>query len=170
MATFANLGVSIATKVDTSNIKKSVGGLRSDIRAVDNSILALASDLDDFRQESRWNVALSGGTPIAINNGGTPQYVQLQVQPQNMQQTPFTPTQQMQPQAPVQTVTINPSSGAAEASIITKQEFNEGLTNMMSCLGNLMNGFIENIKTLSQNNAGGSAPEAAPASTEKKDG
>ena len=86
VATFANLGLGIATKVDTSQIKSTVGGIRSDLNAVDNHILALTENIDDFRQENRWNVALAGGRPVVISGGGQPQYAQLQVQqPQQVQ-------------------------------------------------------------------------------------
>jgi len=185
VATFANLGLGIATKVDTSQIKSTVGGIRSDLNAVDNNILALTENIDDFRQENRWNVALAGGRPVVITGGSQPQYAQLQVQqPQQVQQqvvessapVQYIPAQQFQPQAqaPVQTVTVNsapqtpPASDVVTESApsITKDEFNTGLTNLMNGLGNMMSGFVQELKAMTDKNGS----EAAPASTEKKDG
>ena len=186
VATFANLGLGIATKVDTSQIKSTVGGIRSDLNAVDNNILALTENIDDFRQENRWNVALAGGRPVVITGGSQPQYAQLQVQqPQQVQQqqvvespapVQYIPAQQFQPQAqaPVQTVTVNsapqtpPASDVVTESApsITKDEFNTGLTNLMNGLGNMMSGFVQELKAMTDKNGS----EAAPTSTEKKDG
>lgn len=184
VATFANLGLGIATKVDTSQIKSTVGGIRSDLNAVDNNILALTENIDDFRQENRWNVALAGGRPVVISGGGQPQYAQLQVQqPQQVQQqvmenpapVQYVPAQQFQPQAqaPVQTVTVNSAPQSPVSDVvtestpsITKDEFNTGLTNLMNGLGNMMSGFVQELKAMSDKNGS----ESAPASTEKKDG
>lgn len=176
VATFANLGLGIATKVDTSQIKSTVGGIRSDLNAVDNNILALTENIDDFRQENRWNVALAGGRPVVISGGGQPQYAQLQVQQQVMENpapVQYVPAQQFQPQAqaPVQTVTVNSAPQTPVSDVvteatpsITKDEFNTGLTNLMNGLGNMMSGFVQELKAMSDKNG-----SEAPASTEKKD-
>lgn len=127
IATLGTLGVSIATKVDTNDIKSTVGGLKSDIAVLDRDILSLAGDISDMRQERYWSLALAGQTPVAVTAGGQPTAVQL-TQPQPVQQaapvqlfpiqqaqpiqpavptSTTTPVQPTQP-APVQTVTVSP--------------------------------------------------------------
>lgn len=127
VATLGTLGVSIATKVDTHDMKGTLSGIRSDIHTLDSDILSLTGDIDDFRKENRWNVALSGGTPVQISNGGNPQIAQLQVQqPQAVQQV----VQPAQPQAqPVQ---------QSQSQYITKDELNDALNNLVGAIPTLV--------------------------------
>lgn len=127
VATLGTLGVSIATKVDTHNMRGTLSGIRSDINTLDSDILSLTGDLDDFRKENRWNVALSGGTPVQITAGGNPQIAQLQFQqpqqPQAVQQVvqPVPQAQPVQQQAP-------------QSQYITKDELNGVLNNFMGAM------------------------------------
>ena len=107
VATLGNLGVSIATKVDTTDIKTTVGSIRSDINTLDSDILSLTADIGDMRKEGYWSTALLGGTPIAVTNG-VPKPVQVQTQAQTASTVaPVQPTAQITP------VTIAPAPVAA---------------------------------------------------------
>lgn len=134
VATLGTLGVSIATKVDTHDMKSTLSGIRSDIHTLDNDILALTGDVDDFRKENRWNVALSGGTPIQISNGGNPTIAQLQFQqpqqPQAVQQV-VQPVQQPQQQV------------APAPQYITKDELNGTLNNLVGSIPTLVGQAIQ---------------------------
>lgn len=134
VATLGTLGVSIATKVDTHDMKSTLSGIRSDIHTLDNDILALTGDVDDFRKENRWNVALSGGTPIQISNGGNPTIAQLQFQqpqqPQAVQQV-VQPVQQPQQQV------------APAPQYITKDELNGALNNLVGSIPTLVGQAIQ---------------------------
>ena len=134
VATLGTLGVSIATKVDTHDMKSTLSGIRSDIHTLDNDILALTGDVDDFRKESRWNVALSGGTPVQISNGGNPTIAQLQFQqpqqPQAVQQV-VQPVQQPQQQV------------APAPQYITKDELNGALNNLVGSIPTLVGQAIQ---------------------------
>lgn len=129
VASVGTLGVSIATKVDTHNMKSTLSGIRSDIHTLDNDILALTGDINDFRAEHRWNVALSGGTPIRVTNGGNPQVAQLQLQPQQPQ------VQQVQQIAqPVQQVAQQPQVAQPAQEYITKNDFNTAISNIVGAM------------------------------------
>ena len=140
VATLGTLGVSIATKVDTHDMKSTLSGIRSDIHTLDNDILALTGDIDDFRKENRWNVALSGGTPIQISNGGNPQIAQLQFQqpqqPQAVQQVvqPVPQAQPVQQQAP-------------QSQYITKDELNGALNNLVGSIPTIVGQAVQQALT-----------------------
>lgn len=77
IAAVSNLGVSIATKIDTSKIRSDVGGIRTDIRSLDRDIASLACDIDDMRSENAWNVATTDRCPISVNRGEASYNTQL---------------------------------------------------------------------------------------------
>lgn len=140
VATLGTLGVSIATKVDTSSMKGTLSGIRSDIHTLDQDILALTGDVEDFRKENRWSVALSGGTPIKITAGGAPQVVQLTApaqQPQAVQQV-------MQPQ-PVPQVQPVQQQVAPQAQYITKDELSGVLSNLMNSIPTLVGQAVQQV-------------------------
>lgn len=140
VASLGTLGVSIATKVDTHDIKSSVGGLRSDISSVSNDVLALSGDIADFRKERQWTTAINGGVPVSVVNGGNPQYVQLQFQqpqqPQAVQQVvqPVPQAQPVQQQAP-------------QSQYITKDELNGVLNNFMGAMPTLVGQAVQQALT-----------------------
>lgn len=114
VASLGTLGVSIATKVDTHEIKTTTSGIRSDIATLDRDILALAGDISDMRQERYWSLALAGETPVAVTAGGQPTAVQLQLA------TPTVPVQQSTPQVqPVPTQTIQQSQPVVQQVVPT---------------------------------------------------
>lgn len=115
IAVFANLGLSIATKIDTHKVLAGQSSIRSDIEAVDkrvigvkNAVNDLSDDIEDFRAEVRYNTQSYGHVPATITgkklewkpvswNYG----VQQPQQPQHTQQMQVqyaAPPQQMQPQ------------------------------------------------------------------------
>lgn len=162
VATLGTLGVSIATKVDTHDIKSSVGGLRSDIASVSNDVLALSGDIADFRKERQWTTAINGGVPVSVVNGGNPQYVQLQFQqpqqPQAVQQV-VQPVQQSTPQAqPVQQQPVS------QAQYITKDELNGALNNLVGAIPTLVGQAVQQALTPPT-----PAPAPEPKTEEKPD-
>lgn len=104
VASMANLGVGIATKVDTHDMKSDIRSMKSDIQTLGTDICALTADIADFRKESMWNIQNMGGNPVRVN-GSTVQYVQLQ-NPQTapVQQTPQVQVSPVQQAAPVTNV------------------------------------------------------------------
>ena len=134
VASLGTLGVSIATKVDTHDMRGTLSGIRSDIHTLDSDILSLTGDLDDFRKENRWNVALSGGTPIQISNGGNPQIAQLQFQ-QPQQPQAVQPAQQPV-QQPVQ-----------QSQYITKDELNGALNNLVGSIPTIVGQAVQQALT-----------------------
>jgi hypothetical protein len=169
VASIGTLGVAIATKVDTHDMKSTLSGIRSDINALDNDILTLTGDVDDFRKENRWNVALSGGTPIQISNGGNPQIAQLQFQqpqqPQAVQQV-AQPVQQSTPQAqPVQQQPVS------QAQYITKDELNGALNNLVGAIPTLVGQAVQQALTppVVVNPTPAPAPAPEPKTEEKPD-
>ena len=95
IAAVSNLGVSIATKIDTSKIRSDVGGIRTDIRSLDRDIATLACDIDDMRSENAWNVATTGRCPISVNRGEASYNTQLiQTNTNTPQTNTNTPQQQ----------------------------------------------------------------------------
>lgn len=161
VATLGTLGVSIATKVDTHDMKSTLSGIRSDIHTLDNDILALTGDVDDFRKENRWNVALSGGTPVQISNGGNPTIAQLQFQqpqqPQAVQQV-VQPVQQPQQQV------------APAPQFITKDELNGALNNLVGSIPTLVGQAIQQalVPPVATAPAPETKPEAKPEAKPKK--
>lgn len=169
VATLGTLGVSIATKVDTSNMKGTLSGIRSDIMTLDNDILTLTGDVEDFRKENRWNVALRGGTPIKITGGGTPQIVQLAAptqQPQAVQQVmqPVPqPAPQVQPVQPVQ------QQVAPQAQYITKDELNGVLNNLMNSIPTLVGQAVQQVLVPPVANPTPANPTPGPGTETKPD-
>lgn len=165
VATFGTLGVSIATKVDTHDMKSTLSGIRSDIHTLDNDILTLTGDVEDFRKENRWSVALSGGTPVQIIGGGDPQVAQLTTrQPQAVQQI-MQPIQQSvpqpQPQAqPVQQQVVP----TPQAQYITKDELDGALNNLVNSIPTLVGQAVQQALTPPVVN-----PTPAPAPEAKTD-
>ncbi len=150
VATLGTLGVSIATKVDTHDMKSTLSGIRSDIHTLDNDILALTGDVDDFRKENRWNVALSGGTPIQISNGGNPQIAQLQVQPVQ------------QPQA-VQQVVQPVQQPAQQSQYITKDEINTVMNNFTNSIPTMVAQAIQQAQAMTPTVANPTPANPTPA-------
>jgi hypothetical protein len=171
LATLGTLGVSIATKVDTSNMKGTLSGIRSDIMTLDNDILTLTGDVEDFRKENRWNVALSGGTPLKITGGAPPQIVQLVAptqQPQAVQQVmqPVPqPAPQVQPVQPVQ------QQVAPQAQYITKDEINTVLNNFTNSIPTMVARAIQQAQAMTPTvaNPTPANPTPAPAPEAKPD-
>lgn len=141
VATLGTLGVSIATKVDTSNMKGTLSGIRSDIHTLDGDILTLAGDIADFRKENRWSVALSGGTPVQVIDGGTPQIVQLQVQQPALQAQPV--QQVVQPQVQPMQQSIPQAQPVQQSQFITKDELNGALDNLAGSIPTLVGQAIQ---------------------------
>jgi hypothetical protein len=141
VATFFNLGIGIATKLDTHDMKGTLSGIRSDIHTLDNDILTLTGDVEDFRKENRWNVALSGGTPIQITAGGNPQIAQLQFQPtqQPQAQQVVQPVQQAQP--------VQQSQAAPTSQYITKDELNGVLNNLVGSIPTIVGQAVQQALT-----------------------
>lgn len=114
VASIANLPVSIATKVDTNKMRKSISSMRTDINLMSSDVLDLAQQVVDMRSENRYNVAYSGQIPVIVNKGSNPQFAtafgplasSMAAQKQNMYaalingQTASAPTSQ--PDAPAQ--------------------------------------------------------------------
>lgn len=112
VASIATLPVSIATKVDTDKIRKSVSSMRTDINLMSSDVLDLAQQVVDLRTENRYNVAYSGQIPVLVNKGSNPQFAtafgplaaSIAAQKQNMYaalvngQTPPQPETPAQPQ------------------------------------------------------------------------
>lgn len=73
VASIATLPVSIATKVDTDKIKKSVSSMRTDINLMSSDVLDLTQQVIDLRTENRYNVAYSGQIPVIVK-GSSPQF------------------------------------------------------------------------------------------------
>ena len=143
-------------------MKGTLSGIRSDIHTLDNDILALTGDVDDFRKENRWNVALSGGTPIQISNGGNPQIAQLQVQPV---QQPQVVQQVVQPvQQPAQQ-----SQAAPTPQYITKDEINTALNNFTNSIPTMVAQAIQQAQAMTPTvaNPTPANPTPAPAPEEK---
>ena len=155
VATLGTLGVSIATKVDTHDIKSSVGGLRSDIVSVGNDVLALSADIADFRKERQWTTSINGGIPVSVINGGNPQYVQLQIQPQQPQ---VQPVQQVAPIQQVQPV----QQAQAAPQFITKDELNGVLSNLVGSIPTLVGQAVQQALTPPAVVNPTPAPEAKP--------
>lgn len=159
VATLGTLGVSIATKVDTHDIKSSVGGLRSDIASVSNDVLALSADIADFRKERQWTTAINGGIPVSVVNGGNPQYVQLQIQPQQPQ---VQPVQQIaQPVQPVQQVAQQPQVAQPAQEYITKNDFNTAISNIVGAMPTIVGQAVQQAI----NAASPATPPATPPTT-----
>lgn len=158
VASLGTLGVSIATKVDTHDIKSSVGGLRSDIASVSNDVLALSADIADFRKERQWTTAINGGVPVSVVNGGNPQYVQLQIQPQQPQVQPVQqvaqPIQQVQP--------VQQTQAAPTPQYITKDELNGVLSNLVGSIPTLVGQAVQQALTPPVVVNPTPAPEAKP--------
>jgi hypothetical protein len=169
LATLGTLGVSIATKVDTSNMKGTLSGIRSDIMTLDNDILTLTGDVEDFRKENRWNVALSGGTPLKITGGGTPQIVQLTAptqQPQTVQQVMQPapqPAPQVQPVQPVQ------QQVAPQAQYITKDELSGVLNNLINSIPTLVGQAVQQVLVPPVANPTPANPTPGPGTETKPD-
>lgn len=158
VATLGTLGVSISTKVDTHNMQGTLSGIRSDINTLDSDILSLTGDLDDFRKENRWNVALSGGTPVQITAGGNPQIAQLQFQ------------QPQQPQA-VQQVVQPVQQPAQQSQYITKDEINTVLNNFTNSIPTMVAQAIQQAQAMTPTvaNPTPANPTPAPAPETKPD-
>lgn len=154
VASLGTLGVSIATKVDTHEIKSSVGGLRSDIASVSNDVLALSGDIADFRKERQWTTAINGGVPVSVVNGGNPQYVQLQFQqpqqPQAVQQV-VQPVQQPQQQL------------APAPQYITKDEINTVLNNFTNSIPTMVAQAIQQAQAMTPTVANPTPANPTPA-------
>jgi hypothetical protein len=160
VASLGTLGVSIATKVDTHDIKSSVGGLRSDIASVSNDVLALSGDIADFRKERQWTTAINGGVPVSVVNGGNPQYVQLQIQPQAQAvQQVVQPVQQPAQQ----------SQAAPTPQYITKDEINTVLNNFTNSIPTMVARAIQQAQAMTPTvaNPTPANPTPAPAPEEK---
>ena len=160
VASLGTLGVSIATKVDTHDIKSSVGGLRSDIASVSNDVLALSGDIADFRKERQWTTAINGGVPVSVVNGGNPQYVQLQIQPQAQAvQQVVQPVQQPAQQ----------SQAAPTPQYITKDEINTVLNNFTNSIPTMVAQAIQQAQAMTPTvaNPTPANPTPAPAPEEK---
>lgn len=160
VASLGTLGVSIATKVDTHDIKSSVGGLRSDIASVSNDVLALSGDIADFRKERQWTTAINGGVPVSVVNGGDPQYVQLQIQPQAQAvQQVVQPVQQPAQQ----------SQAAPTPQYITKDEINTVLNNFTNSIPTMVARAIQQAQAMTPTvaNPTPANPTPAPAPEEK---
>lgn len=113
VASIATLPVSIATKVDTNKMRKSISSIRSDINLMSSDVLDLAQQVVDMRSENRYNVAYSGQIPVIVNKGSNPQFAtafgplaaSIAAQKQNMYATLIngqTPPQQEAPAQPQQ--------------------------------------------------------------------
>lgn len=150
VASLGTLGVSIATKVDTHDIKSSVGGLRSDIASVSNDVLALSGDIADFRKERQWTTAINGGVPVSVVNGGNPQYVQLQFQ------------QPQQPQA-VQQVVQPVQQPAQQSQYITKDEINTVLNNFTNSIPTMVAQAIQQAQAMTPTVANPTPANPTPA-------
>lgn len=162
VATLGTLGVSIATKVDTHDIKSSVGGLRSDIASVSNDVLALSADIADFRKERQWTTAINGGIPVSVVNGGNPQYVQLQIQPQQPQVQPVQQVAQpVQPVQPVQQVAQQPQVAQPAQEYITKNDFNTAISNIVGAMPTIVGQAVQQAI----NAASPATPPATPPTT-----
>ena len=74
VASIATLPVSIATKVDTKKMRKSISSIRSDINLMSSDVLDLTQQVIDMRSENRYNVAYSGQIPVIVNKGSNPQF------------------------------------------------------------------------------------------------
>lgn len=153
VASLGTLGVSIATKVDTHDIKSSVGGLRSDIASVSNDVLALSGDIADFRKERQWTTAINGGVPVSVVNGGNPQYVQLQFQQ---------PQQPQQPQA-VQQVVQPVQQPAQQSQYITKDEINTVLNNFTNSIPTMVAQAIQQAQAMTPTVANPTPANPTPA-------
>lgn len=156
VATFANLGIGIATKVDTSNIKGQIGGVRSDLKVVSDDILALTCDMSDFRKESQWNVALSGNIPVNVTNG-TPSYA-TEFGGVAASQSPQTPTVQQPTQQPQPTL-------APQAEYVTKSDLEQSMSSLVNnMLGSIPTMVAEGFKAMMpQPTSTSPTPTAAPA-------
>ena len=156
VASLGTLGVSIATKVDTHDIKSSVGGLRSDIASVSNDVLALSGDIADFRKERQWTTAINGGVPVSVVNGGNPQYVQLQFQ---QPQQPQAVQQVVQPvQQPAQQ-----SQAAPTPQYITKDEINTVLNNFTNSIPTMVARAIQQAQAMTPTVANPTPANPTPA-------
>jgi hypothetical protein len=152
-------------------MKGTLSGIRSDIMTLDNDILTLTGDVEDFRKENRWNVALSGGTPLKITGGGTPQIVQLTAptqQPQTVQQVMQPapqPAPQVQPVQPVQ------QQVAPQAQYITKDEINTVLNNFTNSIPTMVARAIQQAQAMTPTvaNPTPANPTPAPAPEAKPD-
>ena len=110
VASIANLPVSIATKVDTDKIRKSVSSMRSDINLMSSDVLDLEQQIVDMRSENRYNVAYSGQIPVIVNKGSNPQFAtafgplaaSMAAQKQNMYAALINGQTPPQQEAPVQ--------------------------------------------------------------------
>lgn len=113
VASIATLPVSIATKVDTKKMRKSISSIRSDINLMSSDVLDLTQQVIDMRSENRYNVAYSGQIPVIVNKGSNPQFAtafgplaaSISAQKQNMYAALVngqTPPQQEAPAQPQQ--------------------------------------------------------------------
>lgn len=133
VASIATLPVSIATKVDTNKMRKSISSIRSDINLMSSDVLDLEQQVVDMRTENRYNVAYSGQIPVIVNKGSNPQFAtafgplaaSMAAQKQNMyaalvngqtppqQEAPAQPQQETPVQAPQVQQPVAPPAQAA---------------------------------------------------------
>lgn len=167
VATLGTLGVSIATKVDTHNIKSTVGGLKSDIAVLDRDILSLAGDISDMRQERYWSLALAGEKPVAVTGGGNPTLVQLAGMPQAQpvqQPVQLQPAPQPQPTVPVQPAQPVQPQSAPQSQFITRDELNNAFTNMAGSIPTIVGQAVQQAVKAAmseQTEPSGAKPEEA---------
>lgn len=157
VASIATLPVSIATKVDTNKMRKSISSIRSDINLMSSDVLDLEQQVVDMRSENRYNVAYSGQIPVIVNKGSNPQFAtafgplaaSMAAQKQNMyaalingqtppqQEAPIhqeAPAQSAQPQvpAPVQQPVAPPAQAAPVQNVMVGgHDMSEMLKNML---------------------------------------
>lgn len=154
VATFANLGVGIATKVDTKEIKTATSGIRSDIATLDKDILSLAGDISDMRQERYWSLALGGETPVSVTGGGNPTLVQL---------AGITPTQQPQPvQQVVQPVQQPAPQPQVVQQYITRDELNNAFNNLVGSIPTIVGQAVQQVLVPHAVTVVNPAPAAVP--------
>lgn len=179
VASIATLPVSIATKVDTDKMRKSISSMRSDINLLSSDILDLRQDITDERAEIRYNVAYTGQLPVSVNHGKValateyaPIAGQIAAQKQNMYAAPQvqqeSPAQSAQPQVPTPQVQQPTPQGAPVQNVMV------GGHDMSEMLKNMLPDIITGVVTALNQQAAPAQPEtpqppAQPAPDQKDD-
>ena len=198
VASIATLPVSIATKVDTDKMRKSISSMRADINLISSDVLDLAQQFVDMRTENRYNVAYSGQIPVIVNKGSNPQFAtafgplaaSMAAQKQNMyaalingkpiqQETPST-SQQNPPQqeTPVQVTPQVQPPVAPPAQGASVQNVMGGQPDMTKMLKSMLPEIIKGVVTELNQQATPAQPEtpvqpetpAPPQDSDKKNG
>lgn len=126
VASIVDVGVGIATKVDTHEMKSDIRSMKSEIQTLGTDICALTADVADFRKENMWNIQNMGANPVRVN-GSTVQYVQLQ-NPQ-AQVSPVVSQPQAQQVAPV---VSQPQTPPVQAPSFDMQDLVTAMTNAIT--------------------------------------